>query len=794
MTDAPPPQPAAPQPAARAADLRKPAIAAAFTGLFILLIAVTVQKLWSADFWWQLKNGLTILETHTIPDQESWSHTARGTPVREMRWLYCAAIAWLWNNAGPEVIVLLKTALITAAFALIIWPVRRLLASPLVLAALGLALLAGLNRWVVRPELVTDLLTAAFLVILERTTREKPSLSHHTSRLIWLLPPLQVLWVNSHSTYIFGPILAWVFFAGDWATALIRRAPDTPAARPNLPLLAVSLLTTAACWINPYGHWGAVYALEMFRQTQAGHATAQIISEMRSPFAIGVSNWGWDHWCGAILCITAAATYIPIAKHAPLARLAVLVMALYLFATLQRNLGLVAVMLAWVTTRNAMDLAASNFSLRARNPHAEPLALAALGLLMAATGWYIATDRYAVSRGLPSEFGLGVVESYQPRGAEQFLLQHTVHDNLFNIIRDGSYFAWRVADRTPIFIDGRTDAYPQELYREFDALTPRTWNAFANKHAINTAVIPARQYEDLAQHLFSSPDWALVHLDATSYLFLRNTPVNEPIIAKTRIDPQRFTPPATEPDDRVPAWKSAYGGVGRAWYNAGMANALATLGGHAAAIPYYEKAVANAPTITRYKLALAPYYIVSGKGVEAERLLEGVSHAQLTDVDLTTAQLLTEAGQLQAALAPALRVLEARPNDHQVRILVADLQFRTGDFAKARDNYTTALKAGAGSYHELNKLAHAHAQTGNLEEAARAYRASLDGEPRQPAIWTMAGEVVARMGDLRGAKQCFENALRLNPDSQQARQNLEQVNQLLANPQPSQPPQAPHQP
>ncbi|HYE62157.1 MAG TPA: tetratricopeptide repeat protein [Phycisphaerales bacterium] len=757
---------------------------AALAGLLILLIAVTVQKLWSADFWWQLKNGEWILANRRVPDTLMYSHTAPNEPVREMRWLYSIIITWLWQGGGGALLVLFQAALVTLTFWIIVWPVRRVLLTPLGLLAVGLALLAGFNRWVVRPELLTYVFSAAFLVILERATRDGLS---RGSRALWLLPLFQIIWTNTHSTFVFGPLLAWTFLGSQWLQSRLRATSPSTAA-PTRNLLIVALLTTAACWMNPYGHWGAMYALEVFRLTQPGHTTARVITEMVSPFKVRFADWGWDFWAAAILSALAVLTYLPVRRLAPISRAVILLMSLYLLATLQRNLGIGAVLLAWVATRNCADLAAVPHTLKLRDSQPAHLASAALGLLFAITGWHIATDRYSVARSLPREFGLGVVEWYQPRGAEQFILQHKPQGNLFNIVRDGSYFTWRVSDVLPVMIDGRIE-YGQEILRDVSGAAPATWNALTTKYNLGTAVIPTANYADLASFLYTSPDWALVSLDATSYVFLRNTPQNAPLIAQHRIDVNRWQPPATEPDDTVPAWKAAYGGVGRAWYNAGLANALAALDGHAAAIPYYEKAVANAPTVRRHKLALAPYYIVSGKSAEAETLLAGVSRNELADVDRTTAGLLAQAGQIPAAIAPAQRALDVYTGDHTLRIFTADLYFQTGNFAKARDMYTLALKDGVGSWNELNKLAHAHEQTGNLQEAARAYRASLEGEPRQPTIWNMAGELAARMGDFAWSKKCFETAIRLNPDSQRARTNLQQLNQHLANSeQPSHPP------
>jgi len=805
-----PPTPATPPPVAptllarpsehgRGTGFGRATVPLALVSLVLLLIATTFQKLWSADFWWQLKLGQWIIEHRAIPRVEMFSHTAAGTAIREMRWLYCVGIAWVWENAGSwgaAALVVLQSLTVTACFALILAPVRRVLTSPRAILVIALALLAGFNRWVVRPELVTDLMVAAFLVILERSTRDPHS---RTFKGLWLLPLLQVLWVNGHTTFLFGPVLVWTFFGTTLVTNLYKRHTAAPVPVPvpvplrvtvPVPLLVTALLTTAACWLNPFGNWGAMYALQVFTETRAGHATAQTVIEMYSPFQIPLSAWGWDLWAGAGLALLAAATTYSARRTLPLSRLAVLVMGLYLLATLQRNLGLASIMLAWVATRNLHDpqhIHDLPAVVKVRTSQAAAIGTAVLSLVIAATAWYIATDRYAVSHNLSREFGPGVVEWYQPRGAEQFLLDKKPQPQLFNVVRDGSYFAWRVSDTLPIFIDGRTDAYGPELLKELSTTSAANWDARANARTINTAVIPTRGYPDIASHLYRSKDWALVHLDATSYVFLRNTPHNAPLIAAHRIDVTKWQPPTTEPDDKVPAWKSLYGGVGRAWYNAGIADALAALGGHDAALAYYEKAHANAPTHKPTRIALAPYYIVAGKGNEAEQLLQGVSPTELAAVDRSTSSLLYAQGNLPAAIPPAERALAANPNDHQYAIYLADLYFQLSQFDKAKKLYAAAFKANVGGLNELNKLAASADATGDLAAANAAFQASLDADPNQPAIWNMAGATAAKMNNLPLAKARFEKALQLDPTLAPAKRNLDKLNQLLTN-QPSAPP------
>ena len=120
----------------------------------------------------------------------------------------------------------------------------------------------------VRPETLTLLYLSIFLAVLFRWDRYP--------RLAWLLPFVQVAWVNSHGLFVLGPILL-VFGLID---AALRFGFFTPERRKWWrTILAASLLTGAACLINPYFITGALYPLEL-AGTMSNPIFSQNIAEL----------------------------------------------------------------------------------------------------------------------------------------------------------------------------------------------------------------------------------------------------------------------------------------------------------------------------------------------------------------------------------------------------------------------------------------------------------------------------------------------------------------------------------
>ncbi len=145
-------------------------LVAAGVAVGLLFLAVSVQKIWAGDFWGQLRTGQEILETLRLPVRDEFSFTAAGREVREVRWLYCVVIALGWK-IGPWVLCLGQAAVLGVMWGVIVWPVRRVMATPWSWAILALGIAGGAGRWVLRPELATDLFIGVFLVALEQARR-----------------------------------------------------------------------------------------------------------------------------------------------------------------------------------------------------------------------------------------------------------------------------------------------------------------------------------------------------------------------------------------------------------------------------------------------------------------------------------------------------------------------------------------------------------------------------------------------------------------------------------------------
>ncbi|CAG1004560.1 hypothetical protein PHYC_03152 [Phycisphaerales bacterium] len=752
-------------------------------GVVLLLIAATAQKVWSIDFWWQLRNGEWICEHRAVPHEEIYSWTAAGTPLREMRWVYCAVIYGVYTHLGAWALTVVQALAVMGTWAAVACPYRRMLLHHLPLLLLAMGIFAGLGRWVMRPELATYFEFALFLTLL--THLRHAGQPRRRWVLIAALAVSQVCWTNLHTLFLFGPVLAWCFVFGDGLQRVIDRARGQ-ASRPAFLsrwLFLAALAVSGACWANPYFHDGAMYVLQMYRETRGEHATNQFIGEMRSPLGIPLGDWTWDLVVAAALGLLAAVIAIATRRRFDVVRTGILLLGLILFAQLQRNAPLLAIAAVWASLGNlsAVGLGSQEPLQRTAKSRLASGTHVALFAACLVTSWFIMTDRIGPRLNQPREFGFGIVEWVLPRGAADFLAANRPVGNLFNTIRDGAYFIWRVRDQK-VFIDGRTDAYGPEILKEASTLTGSQWTEWSSRRGINTAVFPIPGFEGLLGAVASSPDWALVFLDHRDAVFLRRVPENSTLIERFAINPERpWTPPATPAPEGARSWKHTIGGVPRARQSEGIAGAWLAMGYPQQAREFLKRGLEVEPGNLRLRMDYAQMLLVDGATDKAARFLEGLPKVRRVAVLRDAAASLIAAGHIERAETPLVRALELSPEDRELLVALADVRFQTNRPDLAAPDYEHAQRLSP-TVNEWNKLAAIYAQLNDAARGEHSLRESLRLDPRQPSVWNMLGGILGRQGNLDEARTCFQRALELKPDFKAARDNLDRVRGALSAP------------
>ncbi len=247
----------------------------------ILTFLLGAFPLKDVDYYWHLRTGDLIRQTGQVPHTDIFTFTAPpNTPWIDLHWLFQVAISWGREHGGIVALNLAKCGITCVAMLLLLTSRRRDWPLWAMLLAWLPALLVLSGRMYIRPETLSLLYLSMFLAIISRWDR--------FPWLAFLLPIVQVAWVNSHGLFVFGPIIL-VFGLIDAALRLGFRGPERKSWWRTI--LPASLATGAACLINPYFLKGALYPLEL-AGTMSNPIFSRNIAEL-SPIPRFIANSGW---------------------------------------------------------------------------------------------------------------------------------------------------------------------------------------------------------------------------------------------------------------------------------------------------------------------------------------------------------------------------------------------------------------------------------------------------------------------------------------------------------------------
>ncbi|MCI0521466.1 MAG: hypothetical protein L0Z70_14565 [Chloroflexi bacterium] len=447
--------------------------AVTLAGIFAMALRVSVDT----DSWWHLRAGEWMLDNRALLREDVFSHTRYGAAWEYPGWLVEIPMALIYRAAGPGGLNVWTALMVTLAF-MFIWQASSggvfLRAFALILAATA----AGVY-WAARPYLVTFTLAAVFLSILEQYRWKRDAASQ--KRLIWL-PILMVVWANSHGGFAAGFLLWGVYWAGALKEALWAAWRRRRVGKADIPTgngmgseigpprwlvlgLAGAAMVAGVCF-NPFGAKMLLYPFK----TVGIEALQAYIQEWQSPnFHLRqVQPFAW------LILLTLAAA------GASLRRMALTDFLLvgglgYMGLLAGRNIALFALAAPIVLTRHAAPLVEAwlealrrewGLRLDTRRTPTRREARLNLGILILVLLAVLAK----ASLTLPRAANEVVIAGGLPTGAVEYLRTANPPGRLFNSYNWGGYLMWALPEY-PVFIDGRTDLYDDELVEEWLRIT-----------------------------------------------------------------------------------------------------------------------------------------------------------------------------------------------------------------------------------------------------------------------------------------------------------------------------------
>jgi hypothetical protein len=231
-----------------------------FMALAVLLpaIASLLAPVFTSDIAYQIRTGQLMLETGTILDRDPFTFTVGGQPWLNQQWGASLFLGLAFDTLGWSGLLIVRALLIGLTFALVLAACRASGATAVVssLVTIGSFAVAATNL-ALRAQ-TFGLLCFAALVAILAWRRRYPW-------LLWTIPPIMIIWANTHGSFFIG----WLALAVAVAEDILARSRW---ARRGVTVTILSVLATV---LGPWGlaSWG--YVLEL----STNPVIARLISE-----------------------------------------------------------------------------------------------------------------------------------------------------------------------------------------------------------------------------------------------------------------------------------------------------------------------------------------------------------------------------------------------------------------------------------------------------------------------------------------------------------------------------------
>jgi hypothetical protein len=441
---------------------------------FLAVFAMAARVSMDTDTWWHLRAGQWMVEHHSLLNTDPFSYTRAEAVWQYPGWLAEVPMYLIYHNLGPGGMNLWTAAMVTLAF-IFVWPTLSgkefLRAFVIILAAATSAL-----YWAARPYLITFVLAAIFLWVLEDYRWKR-------ANRLWLLPVLMVVWVNSHGGFLAGFLIWAAYLVGEIISLKLEGRKFRFAGHPSsLILLGIGGLMLVAVCVNPAGPVMLAYPFK----TVGIEALKNYIQEWQSPdfHSLQAQPFAW------LLFLTLGAVGFA-RRRLALTDFFLVAGFAYMGLLAVRNVALFALVAPMVLTRHAeplLDVVNRQYRKPINAPEVVPrwqrwVNWSLFGLLAIAVA-------ARVIMALPQSVNENAFRKVLPVNAVAFLRDNHPAGRLFNMYNWGGYLLWELPEY-PVFVDGRTDLYDDALINEWlnTIRGEKGWQENLDRWQINTVLI-----------------------------------------------------------------------------------------------------------------------------------------------------------------------------------------------------------------------------------------------------------------------------------------------------------------
>lgn len=476
-------------------------------GALVLLAAFQKQH-WDTDIFWALKTGELIVNTFEVPKADPFSYTFGAQPWVDFTWGFQVLAHLFYSGLGDWTGLFILQSVLTGLTFVFLY-VNLSLSAPgkkwLVLSGLFLVYAASHTRFFIRPHLFEYFFVSLYLMLF--TLYEKKG----SPVFIYALLPLQVLWVNVHSSAVLGIFIAGAYALGGVIDELREKGINTSTAfSPGiLHKVAAAIGVPLAGLLNPYGLKLVIFPF--IHQGVDNRDALRHIGEWLAPKLNELFFYFYpfplDRFAFALLSVGVLAGFLLNLRRIRLKDLLLAGAGIYMATSHNRWIALFAYFSAPVAAANISEW----MERRRANWNAN---------LSALVFFLLAVLSYDYARNW-KQLGLGLKSAIYPESTVEFMKKNAITGNMYNEYVFGGYLIFNHPEAR-VFIDGRTPTVYSPYFFWTSRLvdTTDTWKRLVEEYGIEVALVKLNV--PFCEKLHKSGEWTAVSFDDVAALYLKD--------------------------------------------------------------------------------------------------------------------------------------------------------------------------------------------------------------------------------------------------------------------------------
>jgi tetratricopeptide (TPR) repeat protein len=504
--------------------------------IFVLILAlygsflIHRTQLQTDDLGRHLQNGKIILRGNfDVLKTNFYSYSEPNFPYINDHWLSSVIFYVLYGVIGFGGLTIFTAIVLLSVLSLLFWITLKR-ADFWLAAVLSLpAVLILAERIDVRPEMFSYLFAVVFLYFLLDLV-EHPE----HKRIFWLVP-MQLLWVNMHTFFVVGVMLAGGFL-------LERIILDRKNLKNNLLIKKLSFLLAAliaVCFVTPNGVTGIIFPLSRF----GGYSV--YVDEGQSIFRLFSIKPVEDISAMIFIFsafILAASFFFGFRKQKSFFYLLASIGTIAAGFGMIRLLPFFALIFLPAASLNFNDIyIKTRDRLKGKYPKITDISGKIFVPILAVVIVCLIFFRISGKILKYDEVGIGLTS--RSESAALFFKEQKLAGPILNDPAIGGYLTWYFFPEEKVFFDNRhMNAYSAGFIKDtYSAMMTEEekWKEMLKKYKFNTIFFyyndGALDSRDFLYKRINDPDWALIYADNDAVILLRNLPENREKIKNFRI-------------------------------------------------------------------------------------------------------------------------------------------------------------------------------------------------------------------------------------------------------------------